>query len=347
MLPRFPSTSQSPTSLVARRRRSDTGGVDRADDIDAPGSAAHDGEEIDLGGGRVLLIRPTTADDADRLESLYRSLDPGDLRRRFFTAWSPHGDWSRTWAAIAERGGYGLIAIIREVSGTASEKVVGEAGYAVRHDGDGDLAVTVHPDWRGWLGAYLVDRLVLHAADVGVDNLQADVLLENSAMRRIFAHRGAVVLDHERGTEHVSISTSSHVPSWPPDDGRRRLLVEAAGGRWRGESAAHDADTAVAICSGPRRRRTGCPVLNGDRCPLADGADAIVILLDPDDDMTSDVIDAHAETNPATPVFIRRGETSHDHCRLLAGELDADLRSILHAVDGSDDSELPRPASVT
>jgi RimJ/RimL family protein N-acetyltransferase len=318
--------------------------VERQDAVDAVGGSDDDLEVFDLDGGRTLLIRPTTADDAERLDSLYLALDPSDLRKRFFTAWSPGGRWSRTWAAVGERGGYGVIAIAldRRPSATgADETVVGEAGYTLRHDGDGDLAVTVHPDWRGWLGAYLVDRLVVHAASAGIMNLQADVLLENAAMRRVFAHRGAVVLDHEHGTEHVSISTVGRVPSWPPDDRRRRVLVETAGGWWEGEDAADEADVAVAICAGPRRRRIDCPVLTGGRCPLADEADAIVVLLDPDDEMTRDVIEAHGETNPATPVFIRRSKVSNDRCQLSAGAIEADVATILEAASGPDDASNP------
>lgn len=319
-----------------------TGGMKRAEQRKSAGPAdkgpAEGHEVFDLDGGRSLLIRPTTIDDSSQLDSLYLALDPGDLRKRFFTAWSPKGNWSRRWASVSERGGYGVIAIVRaDPAASAEETVVGEAGYALRHDGDGDVAVTVHPDWRGWLGAYLIECLVVHAASHGIANLQADVLLENSAMRRVFEHRGAVAFEHEGSVEHVSISTEGHVPSWPPGDRRRRVLVEAAGGRWQGETAADESDVAVAVCRGPSRRRHRCPVLDGDRCPLADGADAIVVLLDPDDDATPRVIDAHAVTNPETPVFVRRVGVTQGDCRLLSGDGDHDLASILRAVSNDED----------
>jgi RimJ/RimL family protein N-acetyltransferase len=316
--------------------------MERVEQPNPTGQADEGHEVLDLDGGRSLLIRPTTADDAGQLDSLYLALEPADLRKRFFTACTPQGDWSRTWASVAERGGYGVIAIVRsDPAAGGDETVVGEAGYALRHDGDGDLAVTVHPDWRGWLGAYLVERLVAHASSTGIANLQADVLLENAAMRRVFEHRGAVAFEHEGETEHVSISTVGHVPSWPPGDRRRRVLVEAAGGRWQGEAAAGESDVAVAVCSGPsRRRRPGCPVLTGGRCPLADGADAIVVLLDPDDDTTPRVIDAHATMNPETPVFVRRADTTPADCRLLSGGFDHDLASILQAASASSDGDL-------
>ena len=38
--------------------------------------------------------------------------------------------------------------------------LVGEAGYTLLSDGDGELAITVDPEWRGWLGSWLLDALV-------------------------------------------------------------------------------------------------------------------------------------------------------------------------------------------
>ncbi len=307
------------------------------DPDDLGGCAVERLEQFDVGDLRTLVIRPTTGDDAHHLEVLFRSLDPDDQRRRFFTAWSPNETWCGSWASVAERGGFGVIALIHD---SAGETAIGEAGYAIRSDGDGDLGVTVVDDWRGWLGAYLVDRLVEHAAANGIENLQADVLLENSPMRQILAHRGAVAFEHDGGTDHVSISTAGHVPSWPPGETRRRVLVEAIGGRWNGEAAASDADVAVAVCRGPsRRQRHGCPVLTGGRCPLADGADAIVVLLDQESDDTASVVDAHLTQNPSTPVFVQRTEETPDGCRSLTGDFAGDVSAILRATSGSSDDE--------
>jgi hypothetical protein len=301
------------------------------------GCAVERVEQFDVDDIRTLVIRPTTGDDAHHLEVLYRALDPEDQRRRFFTAWSPNETWCGSWASVAERGGFGVIAIVNDPAG---ETAVGEAGYAILSDGDGELGVTVVDDWRGWLGAYLVDRLVEHAAANGIENLQADVLLENSPMRRILAHRGAVAFEHDGGSDRLSISTAGHVPSWPPGETRRRVLVEAIGGRWNGEAAASDADVAVAVCRGPsRRQRHGCPVLTGGRCPLADGADAIVVLLDQEDDDTTRIVDAHLVQNPSTPVFVRRTEETPDRCRSLSGDFPGDVTDILRATSGSRDGE--------
>ncbi len=188
----------------------------------------------------------------------------------------------------------------------AGETVAGEAGYAIRPDGDGDLAVTVAAPWRGWLGPYLLDVVVRHAAAVGMTNLQADVLLENGPMLSLLRRRDPVAMGHDEGAVRLSIGTSGPVASWPARERRPRVLVEVPGRRWAGEYAADSAGLATAMCAGPAgRKRSGCPVLEGGSCPLADDADAIVVLLDPDDERTQQLIDAHRRNHPGTPVLVR------------------------------------------
>ncbi len=172
-------------------------------------------EIIDAGKGRTVEIRPTTAADADALQALYAPFSLEDRHKRFLSAFVPTDRWCKSWATIAERGGFGLIAFAH---GEDGDEVIGEAGYALQDDGDGEFAVAVAPAWRGWLGIYLVDRLVRHAAAAGVHNLQAEVLLENRPMLAILRHRGAVDLEHPGSVVRVSIGATGDVPSWPPAD---------------------------------------------------------------------------------------------------------------------------------
>lgn len=270
--------------------------------MEQPTPPAETAEWIELRGGRVLEIRPTTEADAQPLCDFYGRLSLEDRNRRFFTAFQPRLAWCRTWASVAERGGYGVVAVAHDGD---EETLIAEAGYSLQRDGDGELAVTVAPEWRGWLGGYLVDVLVRHAASRGIDNLQADVLLTNRPMVAILRHRGAVSLGHDNGSVRLTIGTSGDVPSWPPRAEGHRVLVAARGGRWSGEDAAADAGCVTAVCAGPgARRRSGCPVLEGERCPLADGAEAIVVLLDPDDERTQRLVEIHRRQRPGTPLFV-------------------------------------------
>jgi RimJ/RimL family protein N-acetyltransferase len=267
------------------------------DDAEAP-------EITELADGARLEVRPTHVADAGRICALYEMLSVDDRHRRFFSAFQPRLDWCEEWADVGSRGGFGVIAIVHRDG--SPDEVVGEAGYAIRDDGDGDLAVTVAPNWRGWLGPYLLDVLVRHAASVGLDNLQADVLLENGPMLALLRRRDPVAMGHDDGVVRLSIGTSGPVPTWPTREHRPRVLVEVAGRRWSGERAAERAGLATAMCAGPKMRGThGCPVLEGGHCPLAEGADAIIVLLDPDDERSNQLVQAHRERSPGTPVLVR------------------------------------------
>ncbi len=268
-------------------------------------------DEFDLPDGRHLLVRTTSAADADGICALYGDLTLDDRHRRFFGAFTPHQEWCREWATVGERGGFGVVAVVTD-PGTSVDAngndgvVVAEAGYAMRHDGDGDLAITVATPWRGWLGPYLLDVLVRAAAEAGVRNLQAEVLLENGPMLALLRRRDPISVAHDDGMVRLSIGTTGVTADWPPEESRPRVLVEVAGRRWSGERAAESAGLATALCAGPgSRKRHGCPVLEGGSCPLAQGADAIVMLLDPDDERSRRLVEAHRRNSPGTPLLVR------------------------------------------
>ena len=266
-------------------------------------------EVIELADGARLEVRRTSAADAERIRDLYETLSVSDRHRRFFGAFKPHLDWCRQWADVGSRGGFGVIALVYRDG--RPDEVAGEAGYAIRDDGDGDLAVTVASRWRGWLGPYLLDVLVRHAGEAGLANLQADVLLENGPMLSLLQRRHPVAMGHDDGIVRLSIGTTGPVPTWPPTERRPRVLVEVAGRRWAGERAAEAAGLATAICAGPAARGEHvCPVLDGGSCPLADDADAIIVLLDPDDERTDEIVRAHRERSPGTPVLVRHQPTA-------------------------------------
>lgn len=276
-------------------------------------------ERFELANGRTMEIRPSAEDDGTLIRDLYETLSDRDRRLRFFSSFHPGLDWCRNWAGVRARGGYGVVAVVS--NGDGAVEVAGEAAYAIRSDGDGEFAVTVATPWRGWLGPYLVDRLIRHAAATGVPNLQADVRLANGPMRAILDRRDPVTLGHEDDTVHLSIGTATPTATWPRGDDRRRVLVATGGSRWAGERAAEDAGLATAMCPGPaRRRRSGCPVLQGERCPLADGADVIVVMLDPDDEDTIELIAAHRRMLPGTPVLSRRSAANTNVRRGAAPE---------------------------
>ena len=60
----------------------------------------------------------------------------------------------------------------------------------------------------------------------------------------------------------------------------------------------------VALCHGPDNTRPECPVVRGESCPLAAGADVILFELGA---LGAEVFEAARRLHPATPVVLRGG----------------------------------------
>lgn len=257
----------------------------------------------DLPHGRRLVVRPVSTDDLDALLDLYQHLSTDDLHLRFFSAFRPSRAWLEDWVRAQTDRGHGLVAELHEPDGAS--RVVGDAGYVLLEDGSGELAITIEPGCRGWLGPYLLDALVVDAAERGVPMLQAEILSENRRMLSMVRFREYATLGHgDWTTVRVAIATTRETPVWLGAHTRPRLLVEAPGGRWRATEPAQHAGYDVVVCPGPRAGRRGaCPMLEGRPCPLADEADAIVVAL-PLDGPGGALARAHTEAHRGVPVVV-------------------------------------------
>jgi hypothetical protein len=275
--------------------------------------------QVALAGGGEMVVRPVAPDDVEGLVALYRDLSDDDRYRRFFSCYDPGRAFFERAVAVESRGGYGLVAV--EVPpdggdggggpGHRDGRIVGDASYELLADGDGELGMTVAGDRRGWLGPYLLDALIEAAAERGVPNLEADVLVTNSRMLALLRSRGYATLPSDDWVSvRLIVGTAGRTPVWPeaedkPGHERRpRVLVEAPGGRWHAADEAAKAGLRVVTCSGPRGPRSRCPALAGRPCPLAAGADAIVVSHPPDDQRWRALVDAHGDAHPGVPVCV-------------------------------------------
>jgi hypothetical protein len=257
-------------------------------------------------GGGELCVRPVVSGDADGLAALYATLSPEDRHLRFFSAFVPDRAFAEHLASVRDRGGFCVVAV--EDGG----RIVGEANYEALPDGDGELGMVVAPDCRGGLGAVLLDTLIEAAAACGVPNIEADVMVTNRRMLSLLRARGYACLPSEDWVSlRLMVGTAGPTPVWPeggpgiPDPSRPRVLVEAPGGRWSGAPEGQAAGLAFISCSGPRGPRPRCPALAGRPCPLAAGADAIVVANLPDDPgHWPALLAAHAELHPGVPVCV-------------------------------------------
>ena len=223
---------------------------------------------------RPVAIRPVRPSDAPGLCEMFAGLSHDDAHRRFFTATRPPPEFVEDMARVADRGGFGLVAVDE---GTA--RIVGEAGYTLLRDGDGELGITVARDWRGGLGWLLLRMLKTSAKNRGVRNLQAEVLTVNGPMLSLVRREAYAVQGRpDWASVRVVMGTGTETPLWPGTGrhGRWRVLVESASGHWPGVDEARAAGVDVLVCPGPGADRSRCPALRGTVCPLAAEADLVV-----------------------------------------------------------------------
>jgi GNAT superfamily N-acetyltransferase len=257
---------------------------------------------VSLADGRLLVVRRATAGDVTPLIEFYRALPLEDRYFRFFTGGMPPRTHFERVVDPAHRG----VALLAEVRDGEAVTLVGDACYLPQDDGAGELAVTVHPDWRGWLGPYLLDALLERAAANGIDTLEAEILVRNRPMLALVRARGCVTIgDDDLSKVRVAIGTASRVPTWPARDKRKRVLVEAANPRWRLGITRAGPGINVRVCPGPPAGRPDrCPLLAGESCPLAADADAIVVASSLDDSLARALVDAHEREGRHSPLFV-------------------------------------------
>jgi hypothetical protein len=244
-------------------------------------------------------VRP---EDDIALAALYESLDVDDRYARFASAFHPRPAFYAALTTVGERGGARLVAAF-VAHPSEEDRIIGEAGYSLLHNGDGELEMTVERGARSWLGPYLLDALVETAAASGVPNLEADVPTVDHPMLAWLRSRGSVAMEHD-GWRRVRllIGTSGPLATWPGGHERPRLLVECAGGRWRAEDVARAAGLDVLVCPGPAHDERRCPVQEGEPCPLAAGADFIVVADPCGDERWRTLVAGHGTVHPDIPV---------------------------------------------
>jgi RimJ/RimL family protein N-acetyltransferase len=254
-------------------------------------------EAVLPGSGDRLTVRVASEDDVDELSRLYDDLDTDDRRFRFFGLYRPPRGYFVSMCHDDPARGRTLVAI---VGGDDGKRIVGEATYVVLPNGNGELDIVVDGAWRGWLGPYLLDALAEEAASNGVPNLEADVLLENRRMMALIRSRGYAIIDRDDlHSVRVVIGAGRRVPTWVAGGTRPRLLIEGTAGQWRAESAGRSAGLDVMVCPGPLGRNgRRCPALHGEQCPLAAGADGIVVALG-DEELTTRLVAAHRRLHSA------------------------------------------------
>jgi hypothetical protein len=247
-------------------------------------------------------VRRLVPGDADQLARLYDGLSDDDRYRRFFSLYRPNRATVEGWAADNDHGKLRLGAFVTGGDRAGEPELVGDALCVPLPDGDGEFALAVAAGWRGWLGAYLLDTLAEVAADLGMRNLQADILTGNRRMLAVVQARGHAVLSHPDFTEvRVTTGTVPPTPGWPGPHDRPRILIEARGSRSTLHAGLRSQGFDVITCPGLNRR---CPALRGRPCPLVLGADAVVFSVPDDDPEAAGLVAAHAALHAGVPLCV-------------------------------------------
>lgn len=157
--------------------------------------------DVVLRTGRTLHIRPVRAEDRERLVSFYAVLSPESLHARFFDLRSPERaaeaspvlvDYDRELGVIGEVNG--------QITGVghyfASRRVpqVAEVAFAISDTAQGSGVATK-----------LLETLVTHARERGIERFSAEVLSGNQRMLDVFLCMGFDVASRSaEGTVHLS-----------------------------------------------------------------------------------------------------------------------------------------------
>jgi hypothetical protein len=233
---------------------------------------------------------------------LYDRLDQDDVYRRFFTGRRPREEYFERLTHVAERGGCSIVVVDLDAPSPTS-RIVAEASVEPLANGDGEIAVTVDPDWRGWLGPFLLAELRRLAASRGIANLEAEMLTSNRPMRALMHRCGEVVIPHrDWQTVRVVVASDGVAPTWPQSEAPS-VLVELPSLSVEALADLAAGGYEVLACTGRRDALSPpCPLSTGDgECAVARDADVIVVAI-ADGAERQRLVDAHRRRHPDVPV---------------------------------------------
>src|SRR5689334_11303219 len=157
----------------------------RENDAVPTGVAIPEHADVVLRDGSTLRLRQPSRDDLAGLLAFFQALSDESLYRRF------HGHPSVDPRMVEpmlepdwiERG---------SLIGMKGEQVVAAANYVrLREARTAEVAFAVADELQGrGIATRLLEQLAMAAADVGIEEFIAEVMLENGAMLRVFADAG-------------------------------------------------------------------------------------------------------------------------------------------------------------
>jgi acetyltransferase len=140
-----------------------------------------------------VILRPIKPEDEALLHNLFTSFSEETMRFRFFQLIRemPHDMLIRYCNIDYNRE----IAIVAEINKSDERKIIGVARIITQPDRrHGEFAVAVGDQWQGQgLGSKLVDTIIKIAKDLGLESIEADVLIDNVKMHKLCTNRGFTI----------------------------------------------------------------------------------------------------------------------------------------------------------
>jgi RimJ/RimL family protein N-acetyltransferase len=135
-------------------------------------------------GSRVEIRALRPEDEAGMLGALDQT-SAQSLQRRFFGIKRHFSDKERAFFMDVDFSNH--VALVAQVDHAGRTMIVGGGRYVVFEPGRAEMAFVVIDAWQGrGLGAMLAGHLIALGRNAGLGELTAEVLPENSAMRRVF-----------------------------------------------------------------------------------------------------------------------------------------------------------------
>jgi GNAT superfamily N-acetyltransferase len=131
-----------------------------------------------------ITIRPVRRDDGPRIVRAFRALEPESIRRRFFFAKKNLG--AEELRRLTESDGTRDVVLVATVANDPRDSVVG-LGHCVCGEARAEVAFMVEEDYQGrGIAGELLRRLTVIARGKGILWFEADVLLDNEPMLKVF-----------------------------------------------------------------------------------------------------------------------------------------------------------------
>lgn len=163
---------------------------------------------VPLANGLTILLRPGLSTDGPFLAAGLAAMSRESLQRRFFSGGMPPESVIRYLLDVDYVDHFAWVAIDAADSGLVP---IGSARFirSLTDHREADIAFGLLDDWQGrGVGTLLIEALGIAAAASGIDRFTADVLRDNTAMRRLLARPSTRWVGTEPGVVHAQAEVS-------------------------------------------------------------------------------------------------------------------------------------------